>query len=142
MSDREKRKQQGSGTRAKREGSAQVPRRKFEALRRNTDETSLKWLFRRGPDGLWTWRKTSVADGVIAESTQSQKNYRDCIVDAKAHGYREWDAPSRLTPLSFSHVPGPVQQVAAAARTPGVLSAAQPGTPAPVASDATQETTP
>jgi hypothetical protein len=74
-------------------------------LRLNTDENAIKWLFHRRPDGQWRWQKTSVAQGVIAESARSHASYCDCVSDAKAKGYKEWLAPVRLTPLSFSHVP-------------------------------------
>ena len=77
----------------------------LERLRLNGDENATKWLFHRGPDGQWRWRKTSVAQRVVAESARSHASYGECVSDAKSHGYSEWLAPAKLRPLSFSHVP-------------------------------------
>jgi hypothetical protein len=74
-------------------------------LRLNSDENAIKWLFHRATDGRWRWQKTSVAQGVIAESARSHASYGDCVSDAKSKGYKEWLAPAKLMPLSFSHVP-------------------------------------
>lgn len=79
-------------------------------LRLDGDANAIKWLFHRGPDGQWRWRKTSVAQGVIAESARSHASYGDCVSDAKSKGYKEWLAPAKLMPLSFSHVPRPSQK--------------------------------
>jgi hypothetical protein len=75
-------------------------------LREQTDEDAVTWAFHRGADSRWRWRKTSRARGVIANSAHSHASYADCVGDAKSHGYREWLAPAKLKPLSFSHVPG------------------------------------
>src|SRR5207253_5131599 len=80
-----------------------------ELLRKTTDENAIKWVFHRGTDSRWSWRKTSIDQAVIASSARSHATYCDCVSDAKAHGYREWLAPAKLRPLSFSHVPGLVQ---------------------------------
>jgi hypothetical protein len=74
-------------------------------LRLNSDEAAIKWLFHRATDGRWRWQKTSIAQGVIAESARSHASYCDCVSEAKLKGYKEWLAPAKLMPLSFSHVP-------------------------------------
>jgi hypothetical protein len=85
------------------------PAHPVERLRLNTDENNVKWLFHRDADARWRWQKVSAAEGLLSESTRSHASYGDCVMDAKAQGYTEWLAPAKLTPLSFSHVQGPVQ---------------------------------
>ena len=96
----------------------------FEMLRVNTDENALKWIFHRTPDAQWRWRKTSQAQGVIAESTACYPNYGACVADAEAHGYKKWLVPAQLTPLSFPY--GMRDPIAAHTSTAAVSSS--PGT--------------
>ena len=69
-----------------------------------TDASAFKWLFHRGPDAQWRWKKTDAVHGVIAESDAAFARYPDCMSDAERHGYRQWLAPRKLKPLSFMHV--------------------------------------
>src|SRR5256885_7831256 len=77
----------------------------FDKLRVNTDENSIKWLFHRGTDLQWRWEKASGARGVIATSQTVFATFFECVSNARSAGYKEWIAPARLTPLSFSHQP-------------------------------------
>jgi hypothetical protein len=100
------------------EGSGQCQRKRgqdgdtnsVEMLRGSSDETAVKWVFHRGPDLRWRWQKTSVSKGVLAQSNLSYGSYCDCLSGAKSQGYKEWLPPAKLTPLSFSHVPGLFQK--------------------------------
>jgi hypothetical protein len=102
----------------RREGCAQRQRKRgqdagtnsFEMLRGSSDETAVKWVFHRGPDLRWRWQKTSMSMGVLAQSSASYASYCDCLSGAKSQGYKEWLPPAKLTPLSFSHVPGLFQK--------------------------------
>jgi hypothetical protein len=102
----------------------------FEQLRVNTDENVVKWIFQRGPDLTWRWRKTSTAQGVMAECTDSFSSYCDCMTDAQSHGYRQWLAPAKLMPLSFSHVPGTLKKEEGKEHRASPDSNAAKGTPA------------
>ena len=75
----------------------------LDTLRVNTDENTLKWIFHRAPDAQWRWRKTSEAEGLIAESKVCYPDYDTCVADAEAHGYKKWLIAGQLTALSFAH---------------------------------------
>ena len=72
--------------------------------RRITDASTFKWLFHRGPDVLWRWKKCDSTHRVIGESDAAFASYPDCVSDAERHGYRQWLAPRKLKALSFTHV--------------------------------------
>jgi hypothetical protein len=74
------------------------------AKRRVTNVSAFKWLFHRGPDARWRWKKTDPMHRVIAESTSAFASYSDCVSDAERKGYRQWLAPRKLKALSFTHV--------------------------------------
>src|SRR3954468_15400301 len=101
MLDGTKKRSDGCGER-KRGHRAKTCDPAVALLREHTDENAVRWAFHRGADSHWRWHKTSRAQGVIASSAQSHASYADCVGDAKSHGYREWLAPAKLTPLSFS----------------------------------------
>lgn len=91
-------------------------------LRTHTDETAVRWLFHRGPDSMWRWRKSAPARGVIAEGAHPFSSYERCVTDAKAHGYKQWAAPRKLKPISFSHVPRTQPQLGTNPQEPGRAS--------------------
>jgi hypothetical protein len=53
-------------------------------------ERRKRWSFFTREDGSWLWRVLH-GDGNEASSTRAFDNVKDCIADAKAHGYVVWE---------------------------------------------------
>jgi hypothetical protein len=104
MSERIKGRSEGCGQRQRKRGQ-ETGISNVETLRVNSDDSAVKWVFHRGADSRWNWQKTSVLQGVVAQSGSSYASYCDCVNGAKSQGYKEWLPPAKLTLLSFSHVP-------------------------------------
>ena len=83
---------------------------RYDALRVNTDENAVNWVFHRATDARWRWKKTSQASGIIAESAASYSSYVDCVADAEGHGYKKWLVAASLTPLSFPDAAEPLSR--------------------------------
>ena len=53
-------------------------------------ERRKRWSFFTRDDGSWLWRVLH-GDGREASSTRAFDNIKDCIADAKMHGYVVWE---------------------------------------------------
>ncbi|MGZ5094300.1 MAG: hypothetical protein ACXWCY_13875 [Burkholderiales bacterium] len=56
-------------------------------------ERRRRWSFYTREDGSWLWRVLH-GDGNEASSQRSFDNIKDCIADAKMHGYVVWEPSS------------------------------------------------
>ena len=56
--------------------------------RKKGDRSTDQWKFFRDDDDRWRW-KYIMQGRIAAQAYNSFEQYRDCIQDARLHGYRE-----------------------------------------------------